>query len=92
MPAVVKKGMSVTILTTIFTALGLSVITWFGNTALDAHDTKIDVSYVKSQMDTLNQSMVGFVEYAHENRMYIEKHNVKIAHCEKRLEKCESND
>lgn len=88
MPTIVKKGMSVTILTTIFTGLGLGIITWFGKTSLEARDTRIDVNYVKAQMDTLNLSMREFIAISHDHRVALQKHELKIEHCESQIEDC----
>ena len=88
MPPAVKKGMSVTILTMLSTSIILAILGWFGNTALDARDTKIDVNYVKGQMETLNQSMTEFVAISHENRVEIARHKIQIEYCSDEISRC----
>ncbi len=88
MPQSVKKGFSVTILTTIFTSIFVALFGWFGTTVLDAHDTKIDVGYVKGQMETLNQSMVEFVSITHDNRIAIAEHELRLELCEEEVDLC----
>jgi len=102
MPPVVKKGMSVTILTTLATSLILTVLYGLGNFTLKAHDNIIDVEYVKKQMDRqtisidgLNESLGAYIASDYKDKEYLRqeviKHELRIQYCEKWQAKCEES-
>ena len=88
MPPIVKKGMSVTILTSIFTFLGITILTIFGQTTVKAHDESIKAEYVRGQMETMNASMIEFIAYTHEVRTKVATHDIRIEHCEEDIKYC----
>lgn len=89
MPDKVKKGFTVTILTTIFSSLVISIFLWFGNAGLQAHDSVGAISDLKEELVITNQSMGEFVRYSMDNRIMLERHSVKLEHCEEEIAKCE---
>ena len=90
MPPAVKKGFSVTILTTISTSIILAILGWFSNTSLVAHDNNIDMGYVQEEVKEIKQGvddmkliMNSFVAISHRNRIEIEKARLRLDYCEK---------
>ncbi len=96
MPPAVKKGMTVTVLTSIFTFLGITLLSLVGKSSVMAHDTSIDVGYVKKAMfnqgETLKAINVSIQENttsSYEVRKDLELHGLRISACEKWLDKCD---
>lgn len=92
-----KKGFSVGILSTIATSLILTIIYALGNYTVKAHDTAIDVDYVKKQMDgidasvkTINQTMNEIALMSYENSKEVEKNTLRLLYCERWQSKCET--
>ena len=88
MPKPVKIWGSVGILSTIATSMILAIIGWFGQGTLYAYNNKVDVTYVKSQMDTMNQSLTEILVLQHEKNTQLEKHRLRIQFCEESIKEC----
>jgi len=91
MPAKVKQGFSVTILTTLFTSIILAVLGWTGTGTLKAYQTEVDVGYVKGQLETMNQSLVEVIVLFHEKSVMLEKHQLRLKYCENKITECEKH-
>ena len=88
MPAKVKKGFSVTILTALSVSIILAILGWSGNGTLKAYSTAIDVNYVKAQMDTMNQSLSESLVYFHETSQRVEANILRLEYCRDKVGEC----
>lgn len=98
MPPVVKKTMSVTILTSIFTFLGITILTIFGQTSVKAHDTEQAVLVLqdtvddtKNTVDGINTQMGELFKFQYETLNIVKTNSLIITHCKDDIKDCEDD-
>lgn len=100
MPPEVRKAGSLVslsvIATGLVTSISLTMIYFFGDSVMQARETRIEVPYIiksiehmSNEFASTNAKIDHLLNEAHSNRMELAKHQLRLEYCESRMDNCE---